>query len=47
MIQTNNHWHNMEFEFEGWEDKELIKFALDVGLSERNSLRFGFINLKD
>lgn len=34
-----------EFGFEGWEDKDLIKFAMDCGLGERNSLGFGFLNL--
>jgi CRISPR-associated endoribonuclease Cas6 len=35
-----------EFAFEGWENRELIQFALDAGLGERNSLGFGFMNLK-
>jgi CRISPR-associated endoribonuclease Cas6 len=34
-----------EFGFEGREDKNIIKFALDCGLGERNSLGFGFLNL--
>jgi CRISPR-associated endoribonuclease Cas6 len=34
-----------EFIFEGWGDKKLIEFALDVGLGERNPLGFGFMNL--
>lgn len=34
-----------EFVFEGWENKELLQFALDAGLGERNSLGFGFMNL--
>ncbi len=34
-----------EFGFEGWEDKDAIKFAIDCGLGERNSLGFGFLNL--
>ena len=35
-----------EFEFDGWEDRRLIQFALDAGLGERNSMGFGFMNLK-
>jgi CRISPR-associated endoribonuclease Cas6 len=31
-----------EFMFEGWGNKKLIEFALDVGLGERNPLGFGF-----
>jgi len=34
-----------KFDFEGWEDKKLVQFALDTGLGERNSLGFGFTNL--
>lgn len=34
-----------EFHFEGWQDQVIIQFALDVGLGERNSLGFGFLNL--
>jgi CRISPR-associated endoribonuclease Cas6 len=34
-----------EFEFEGWQNNRLVKFALDAGLGERNSLGFGFMNL--
>jgi CRISPR-associated endoribonuclease Cas6 len=34
-----------EFIFEGWGNKKLIEFALDVGLGERNPLGFGFMNL--
>ena len=36
-----------EFGFEGWEDKKLIKFALDAGLGERNSMGFGSMNLQE
>jgi CRISPR-associated endoribonuclease Cas6 len=35
-----------EFSFDGWEDRKLLQFALDVGLGERNSLGFGFMNIK-
>ena len=35
-----------EFVFNPNLDKELINFILDVGLGERNSLGFGFVNLK-
>jgi CRISPR-associated endoribonuclease Cas6 len=37
-----------DFEFKGWEykNKDLLQFALDVGLGERNSLGFGFMNIK-
>ena len=35
-----------EFSFEGWEDRNLVHFALDAGLGERNSLGFGFMNMK-
>ena len=35
-----------EFEFEGWENRKLIQFALDTGLGERNSLGFGFMNVR-
>jgi CRISPR-associated endoribonuclease Cas6 len=34
-----------EFEFDRKSNKELIQFALDCGLGERNSLGFGFMNL--
>lgn len=34
-----------EFMFEGWENSQLVQFALDCGLGERNSLGFGFTNL--
>lgn len=48
-LMTNNRIHTIigttwEFEFEGWGDMELIKFALDCGLGERNSFGFGFMN---
>jgi len=33
------------FDFEGWENTDLIRFAIDAGLGERNSLGFGFMNL--
>jgi CRISPR-associated endoribonuclease Cas6 len=36
-----------EFGFEGWEDRNLIQFALDAGLGERNSMGFGFMNLQE
>jgi CRISPR-associated endoribonuclease Cas6 len=49
-IKDNNHiilgtlW---EFVFDQYSiDKRLIEFALDCGLGERNSLGFGFMNLK-
>jgi CRISPR-associated endoribonuclease Cas6 len=35
-----------EFLFQGLEYKDMIQFALDVGLGERNSMGFGFMNLK-
>jgi CRISPR-associated endoribonuclease Cas6 len=35
-----------EFRFNADIDKDLIQFALDAGLGERNSLGFGFMNLK-
>jgi CRISPR-associated endoribonuclease Cas6 len=35
-----------EFLFEGHKYREMIQFALDVGLGERNSMGFGFMNLK-
>jgi CRISPR-associated endoribonuclease Cas6 len=35
-----------EFVFNPNLDKKLINFILDVGLGERNSLGFGFVNLK-
>ena len=35
-----------EFLFDGLRHKEMIQFALDVGLGERNSMGFGFMNLK-
>jgi CRISPR-associated endoribonuclease Cas6 len=35
-----------DFGFEGSEDKILIQFALDTGLGERNSMGFGFMNIK-
>ena len=35
-----------EFQFQGLEDVEVIQFALDAGLGERNSMGFGFMNLK-
>lgn len=34
-----------EFQFEGWENKEIVEYILDSGLGERNSLGFGFMNL--
>ncbi|MEM3192943.1 MAG: CRISPR-associated endoribonuclease Cas6 [Candidatus Parvarchaeota archaeon] len=35
-----------EFGFEADVNRDMIQFALDVGLGERNSLGFGFMNLK-
>ncbi|PWU81387.1 MAG: hypothetical protein DLM72_07110 [Candidatus Nitrosopolaris wilkensis] len=35
-----------EFGFEGWQDSKLIQFVLDSGLGERNSLGFGYMNIK-
>ena len=35
-----------EFQFQGLENHEIIQFALDAGLGERNSMGFGFMNLK-
>jgi CRISPR-associated endoribonuclease Cas6 len=35
-----------EFGFEGWGNNKLIQFALDVGLGERNSMGFGFMNVR-
>jgi CRISPR-associated endoribonuclease Cas6 len=35
-----------EFQFQGLEDRKIIQFALDAGLGERNSMGFGFMNLK-
>lgn len=35
-----------EFLFEGQKYRDMIQFALDVGLGERNSMGFGFMNLK-
>jgi CRISPR-associated endoribonuclease Cas6 len=34
-----------EFMFEGWENRDLVRFAVDCGLGERNSLGFGFMNI--
>ncbi|MEM3191332.1 MAG: CRISPR-associated endoribonuclease Cas6 [Candidatus Parvarchaeota archaeon] len=34
-----------EFGFEADVNRDMIQFALDVGLGERNSLGFGFLNL--
>lgn len=36
-----------EFEFRPYKQKELVQFALDAGLGERNSLGFGFMNVLD
>ena len=36
-----------EFEFRSSTNRELIQFAMDVGLGERNSLGFGFMNLNN
>ena len=35
-----------EFQFQDLKDTEIIQFALDSGLGERNSMGFGFMNLK-
>lgn len=35
-----------EFQFQELEDPALIQFALDAGFGERNSIGFGFMNLK-
>ncbi len=34
-----------EFSFDQHVNKDMIQFALDAGLGERNSLGFGFMNL--
>lgn len=49
-VRVKNLYHKVigtiwEFEFDGLRYNELIKFALDSGLGERNSLGFGFVNL--
>jgi CRISPR/Cas system endoribonuclease Cas6 (RAMP superfamily) len=45
-IKADGSWHVIGFSFEGWEDRNLVQFALDAGLGERNSLGFGFMNMK-
>jgi CRISPR-associated endoribonuclease Cas6 len=36
-----------EFELEGAQNNELLKFAMNCGIGERNSLGFGFLNLSN
>jgi CRISPR-associated endoribonuclease Cas6 len=36
-----------EFEFDSYANLDMIRFALDSGLGERNSLGFGFMNLNE
>ena len=36
-----------EFHIQGLENIKVIQFALDAGLGERNSMGFGFMNLKE
>ena len=35
-----------EFSFENDQNTELLQFGLDCGLGERNSMGFGFMNIK-